>query len=68
MNDLKDFKEMHIKMVKVLFYWQNSHENVLWKVYSSDLNFVIELEVQGWTHLGKQSLSVERQVKLKWED
>ena len=59
---------MHVETVKVLFYWQNWHENALWKVYSLDLNYDIELKVQGRTHSGKLSLNVERQMKMKWED
>lgn len=50
---------MHIEMVKVI---------ILWKVYSLDINFVMELKVHRRTHLGKQSLNMERQVMFQWED
>ena len=38
------------------------------KLPSLDLNYDIELKIQGRIYSGKLKLTVERQVKLKWED
>ena len=37
------------------------------KLHSLDLNYDIELKIQGRVHSGKLKLTVERQVKFKWE-
>ena len=50
----------------VLFY--NLHENVLRNVYSLDLNYDTGLKIQGLVHSGKLRITVQTQVKLKWED
>ena len=36
--------------------------------YSLDLNYDMELKIQGRVHSGKLRITVETQVKLKWED
>ena len=43
-------------------------ENVLGNFYSLDLNYDMELKIQGRVHSGKLRITVQAQVKLKWED
>jgi len=38
------------------------------KIYSLDLKYDMELKIQGRVHSGKLKITVERQVKLKWDD
>ena len=53
---------------KAFYFVDNLHENVLGKVYSLDLNYDMELKIQGRVHSGKLRITVQTQVKLKWED
>ena len=43
-------------------------DNVLGNIYSLDLNYDMELKIQGRVHSGKLRITVQTQVKLKWED
>ena len=43
-------------------------KNVLRNVYSLDLNYDRELKIQGRVHSVKLRITVQTQVKLKWED
>ena len=53
---------------KAFYFVHNLRENVLRNVYSLDLNYDMELEIQGRVHLGKLRITVQTQVKLRWED
>ena len=53
---------------KALYFVDNLRENVLRNVYSLDLNYDMELKIQGRVHSGKLRITVQTQVKLKWED
>ena len=53
---------------KAFYFVYNLRENVLRNVYSLDLNYDMELKVQGRVHSGKLRITVQTQVKLKWED
>ena len=53
---------------KRFYFVDNLRGNVLGNVYSFDLNYDIELKIQGRVHSGKLRITVQRQVKLKWED
>ena len=52
---------------KAFSFVDNLHENVLRNVYSLDLKYDMELEIQGRVHSGKLRITVQTQVKLKWE-
>ena len=52
---------------KAFYFVDNFHENVLRNVYSLDLNYNMELKIQGQFHSGKLRITVQTQVKLKWE-
>ena len=51
---------------KAFYFVYNLRENVLRNVCSLDLNYDMELKIQGQAHSGKMRLTVETQVKLKW--
>ena len=53
---------------KAFYFVYNLRENVLRNVYSLDLNYDMELKIQGRVHSGKLRITVQTQVKLKWED
>ena len=53
---------------KAFYFVDNLHVNVLGNVYSLDLNYDMELKIQGRVHSGKLKITVQTQVKLKWED
>ena len=53
---------------KAFYFVDNLHENVLRNVYSLDLSYDMELKIQGRVHSGKLRITVQTQVKLKWED
>ena len=53
---------------KAFYFVDNLRENVLGNVYSLDLNYDMELKIQGRVHSGKLRITVQTQVKLKWED
>ena len=53
---------------KALYFVDNLRQNVLGNVYSLDLNYDMELKIQGRVHSGKLRITVQTQVKLKWED
>ena len=64
---------MHVETsrdgIKKAFYFvDNLRENVLRNVYSLDLNYDMELEIQERVHSGKLRITVQAQVKLRWED
>ena len=67
-------KEMHVetsrdvRYQKTFYFVDNLRENVLGNVYSLDLNYDMELKIQGRVHSGKLRITVQTQVKLKWED
>ena len=52
---------------KAFYFVHNLHENVLRNVYSLDLNYDMELKIQGRVHSGKVRITVQTQVKLKWK-
>ena len=51
---------------KAFYFVDNLRENVLGNVYSLDLNYDMELKIQGRLHSGKLRITVQTQVK--WED
>ena len=53
---------------KAFYFVDNLRENVLGNVYRLDLNYDMELKIQGRVHSGKLRITVQTQVKLKWED
>ena len=53
---------------KSFYFVDNLRENVLGNVYSLDLNYDMELKIQERVHSGKLRITVQTQVKLKWED
>ena len=53
---------------KAFYFVDNLRVNVLGNVYSLDLNYDMELKIQGRVHSGKLRITVQTQVKLKWED
>ena len=53
---------------KAFYFVDNLRENVLGDIYSLDLNYDMELKIQGGVHSGKLRITVQTQVKLKWED
>ena len=53
---------------KSVYFVDNLRENVLRNVYSLDLNYDMELKIHGRVHSGKLRITVQTQVKLKWED
>ena len=53
---------------KAFYFVYNLRENVLRNVYSLDLNYDMELKIQKRVHSGKLRITVQTQVKLKWED
>ena len=53
---------------KAFYFVENLRENVLRNVYSLDLNYDMELKIQGRVHSGKLRITVQTQVNLKWED
>ena len=52
----------------VINFVDNLSENVLGNVYSLDLNYDMGLKIHGRVHSGKLRITVQTQVKLKWED
>ena len=50
---------------KAFYFVDNLRENVLGNVYS---RYDMELKIQGRVHSGKLRITVQTQVKLKWED
>ena len=65
---------MHVQTIrdvryqKAFYFVDNLRENVLGNVYSLNLNYDMELKIQRRVHSGKLRITVETQVKLKWED
>ena len=62
---------MHVetsRYEKAFYFVDNLRENVLGNVYSLDLNYDMELKIQGRVRSRKLRITVETQVKLKWED
>ena len=53
---------------KAFYFVDNLRENILGNVYSLDLNYDMELKIQGRVHSGKLRITVQTQVKLKWGD
>ena len=53
---------------KAFYFVDNLRENVLGYIYSLDLNYDMELKIQGRVRSGKPRITVQTQVKLKWED
>ena len=53
---------------KAFYFVDNLRENVLGNVYGLDLNYDMELKIQGRVHSGKLRITVQTQVKLKWKD
>ena len=53
---------------KAFYFVDNLRENVSRNVYSLDLNYDMELKIQGRVYSGKLRITVQTQVKLKWED
>ena len=53
---------------KAFYSVGNLRENVLRNVYSLDLNYDMELKIHGRVHSGKLRITVQTQVKLRWED
>ena len=53
---------------KAFYFADNLRENVLINVYSLDLNYDMELKIQGRVHSGKLRITVQTEVKLEWED
>ena len=53
---------------KAFYFVDNLRENVLGNVYSLELNYDMELKIQGRVHSRKLRITVQTQVKLKWED
>ena len=53
---------------KAFYFFDNLRENVLRNVYSLDLNYDMELKIQGRVHSGNLRITVQTQVKLRWED
>ena len=53
---------------KAFYFVDNLRQNVLRNVYSLDLNYEMELKIEGRIHSGKLRVTVQTQVKLKWED
>ena len=53
---------------KAFYFVYNLRENVLRKVYSLDLKYDMELKIHGRVHSGKLRITVQTQVKMKWED
>ena len=53
---------------KAFYFVDNLRENVLRNVYSLDLNYDMELEIQERVHSGKLRITVQAQAKLRWED
>ena len=53
---------------KAFYFVDNLCENVLGNVYSLELNYGMELKIQGRVHSRKLRITVQTQVKLKWED
>ena len=53
---------------KAFYFVDNLHENVLRNVYSLDLNYDMELKIQGRVYSGKLRITAQTQAKLKWED
>ena len=47
---------------KAFYFVYNLRENVLRNVYSLDLNYDMELKIQGRVHLGKLWITVQTQV------
>ena len=47
---------------KAFYFVDNLRENVLGHVYSLDLNYDMELKIQGRVHSGKQRITVKTQV------
>ena len=50
---------------KAFYFVDNLRENVLGNVYSL---YDMEVNIQGRVHSGKLRITVQAQVKLKWED
>ena len=50
---------------KAFYFVANLRENVLGNVYSL---YGMELKIQGRVHSGTLRITVQTQVKLKWED
>ena len=53
---------------KAFYFVDKLRENVLGNVYRLDLNYDMELKKQGRVHSGKLRVTVQTQVKLRWED
>ena len=53
---------------KAYYFVDNLREKVLGNVYSLDLNYDVALKIRGRVHSGKLRITVQTQVKLKWED
>ena len=53
---------------KAFYFVESLCENVLRNVYSLHLNYDMELKIQGRVHSGKLRITMQTQVKLKWED
>ena len=57
-----------VRYQKAFYFVDNLREHVLGNVYSLNLNYNMELKIQGRVHSGKLRITVQTQVKLKWED
>ena len=53
---------------KAFYFVDNLRENVLGNVYSLDLDYDMELKIQGRVHSRKLRITVQTQVKLKWAE
>ena len=54
-----------VRHQKTFYFVDNLRENVLGNVYSLDLNYDMELKIQGRVHSGKLRITVQTQVQLK---
>ena len=61
---------MHVETSRDVWYQKAFYfvDNLCENVYSPDLNYDMELEKQGQVHSGKLRITVQTQVKSKWED
>ena len=67
MNNQENPRRNQLRRYQKAFYFvYNLRKNVLRNVYSLDLNYDMELKIQGRVHSGKLRITVQTQVK--WED
>ena len=53
---------------KAFYFVESLRKTVLRNVYSLHSNYDVELKIQVRVHSGKLRITVQTQVKLKWED